>query len=69
MQTVFRYRNYDVNCTPRQEESGKFGAQVVVTRVGCHPEKAFMQLPVFDTDAEAVAHAKQFVETWLDRNA
>lgn len=69
MQTVFRYRNYSVDCTPRNEENARFGAQVVVTRVGCHPEKAFRQLPVFDTGAEAVAHAKQFVETWLDRNA
>ncbi|WP_407971409.1 hypothetical protein ACJ51O_07870 [Burkholderia pyrrocinia] len=69
MKTVFLMRGYEMNCTPRPTEGGKFAAQVEVTKVGFSREAAFRKLGEFDTEAEAVAYAKQFSEEWLSRYA
>ncbi|HDR9031824.1 TPA: hypothetical protein QDB14_006107 [Burkholderia vietnamiensis] len=58
-----------MNCTPRPTDDGKFAAQVGVTKVGFSREAAFRSLGEFDTEAEAVAYAKQFSEEWLSRYA
>jgi hypothetical protein len=69
MTTTFQYRGYNLDCTPRPLEEGAFGAQVMLTRFGYHSEKTFDALPIFATAKEAVAHAKQFAEEWLQRKA
>ncbi|MPV69422.1 hypothetical protein [Burkholderia sp. BE17] len=69
MKTVFLMRGYEMNCTPRLTDDGKFAAQVEVTKVGFSREAAFRKLGEFDTEAEAVAYAKQFSEEWLTRYA
>ncbi|MDN7525178.1 MULTISPECIES: hypothetical protein [Burkholderia] len=69
MKTVFLMRGYEMNCTPRLTDDGKFAAQVEVTKVGFSREAAFRRLGEFDTEAEAVAYAKQFSEEWLTRYA
>ena len=67
MKTVFLMRGYEMNCTPRLTDDGEFAAQVEVTKVGFSREAAFRKLGEFDTEAEAVAYAKQFSEEWLSR--
>ncbi|MBU9153173.1 hypothetical protein KTD28_00960 [Burkholderia gladioli] len=67
MKAVFRMLDYDMDCTPRPPDEGRFAAQVVVTKVGYHPEAAFRRLGEFDTEAEAVEYAKQFSAQWLKR--
>jgi hypothetical protein len=67
--TVFQYRGYDIDCTPRDLPDGTFGAQAVLTKIGFHPEKAFRGLPEFPSTRQAVAHAKRFAEEWLDMKA
>lgn len=69
MKTVFLMRGYEMNCTSRPTDDGKFAAQVEVTKVGFSREAAFRKLGEFDTEAEAVAYAKQFSEEWLTRYA
>lgn len=69
MKTVFLMRGHEMNCTPRPTDDGKFAAQVEVTKVGFSREAAFRKLGEFDTEAEAVAYAKQFSEEWLTRYA
>jgi hypothetical protein len=41
----------------------------MLTRFGYHSEKTFDALPIFATAKEAIAHAKQFAEEWLQRKA
>ncbi|MBU9293053.1 hypothetical protein KTD18_16010 [Burkholderia multivorans] len=67
MNTVFLMRGYEMNCTPRLTDDGKFAAQVEVTKVGFSREAAFRKLGEFDTAAEAVAYAKRFSDEWLSR--
>lgn len=67
MKTVFLMRGYEMNCTPRPTEDGKFAAQVEVTKVGFSREAAFRSLGEFATEAEAVAYAKNFSVEWLSR--
>lgn len=67
MQTVFLMRGYEMNCTPRPTEDGRFAAQVEVTKRGYSREAAFRALGTFDTEAEAVRYAKEFSEQWLSR--
>ncbi|MET3627177.1 hypothetical protein [Burkholderia sp. 572] len=67
MKTVFLMRGYEMNCTPRLTDDDEFAAQVEVTKVGFSREAAFRKLGEFDTEAEAVAYAKQFSEEWLSR--
>ncbi|MGU2444382.1 hypothetical protein ACTXHA_28615 [Burkholderia cenocepacia] len=67
MKTVFLMRGYEMNCTPRPTEDGKFAAQVEVTKVGFSREAAFRQLGEFDTEVKAVEYAKAFSEEWLKR--
>lgn len=67
MKSVFLMRGYEMNCTPRLTDDGKFAAQVEVTKVGFSREAAFRALGEFDTEAEAVAYAKNFSVEWLSR--
>ncbi|MCA8242887.1 hypothetical protein [Burkholderia sp. AU32262] len=67
MKTVFLMRGYEMNCTPRPTDDGKFAAQVEVTKVGFSREAAFRQLGTFDTEAAAVDYAKTFSDEWLSR--
>ena len=67
MKTVFLMRGYEMNCTPRPTDDGKFAAQVEVTKVGFSREAAFRQLGTFDTETQAVDYAKQFSVEWLSR--
>ncbi len=69
MNMLFQYRGYNADCTPRSLEDGTFGAQVVFTKIGFHPEASYRSLPAFPTADEAIAHAKQFARDWLDRKA
>ncbi|ALX12109.1 hypothetical protein P350_11440 [Burkholderia cepacia JBK9] len=69
MQSVFLTRGYEMNCTPRPTDDGKFAAQVEVTKVGFSREAAFRKLGEFDTEAKAVEYAKQFSVEWLSRYA
>ncbi|MCA7962745.1 hypothetical protein LH704_25070 [Burkholderia cenocepacia] len=69
MQKTFLMRGYEMNCEPRVTETGKYAAQVEVTKVGFSREAAFRKLGEFDTEAEAVAYARQFSEEWLSRYA
>jgi hypothetical protein len=69
MLTVFQHRGYSIDCAPRALADGTFGAQVVLTKIGYHPEKKFDALPTFPTAHEAVAHAKTFAESWLNGKA
>nr|WP_236872704.1 hypothetical protein [Burkholderia sp. NRF60-BP8] len=69
MQKKFLMRGYEMNCEPRVTETGKYAAQVEVTKVGFSREAAFRKLGEFDTEAEAVAYARQFSEEWLSRYA
>jgi hypothetical protein len=66
---VIEYRGYSADCTPRALDDGTFGAQVVFTKIGFHPEAAYRNLPAFPTSSEAIAHAQQFAKDWLDRKA
>ncbi|HEM7888522.1 TPA: hypothetical protein U2Q27_000704 [Burkholderia cepacia] len=67
MKTVFLMRGYEMNCTPRPTDDGKFAAQVEVTKVGFSREAAFRALGEFDTEVEAVEYAKHFSIEWLSR--
>ncbi len=58
---------YEMNCTPRPTDDGKFAAQVEVTKVGFSREAAFRSLGEFGTEAEAIAYAKNFSVEWLSR--
>ncbi|RQZ50895.1 hypothetical protein [Burkholderia sp. Bp9099] len=69
MQTKFVMRGYEMNCEPRETKDGKYAAQVEVTKLGFSREVAFRMLGEFDTEAEAVAYAKQFSEERLSRYA
>ncbi|SDR37443.1 hypothetical protein SAMN05443026_3358 [Burkholderia orbicola] len=69
MQKTFLMRGYEMNCEPRVTETGKYAAQVEVTKVGFSREAAFRKLGEFETEAEAVAYARQFSEEWLSRYA
>ncbi|KVT03378.1 hypothetical protein WT24_27090 [Burkholderia sp. MSMB1078WGS] len=69
MRSVFLMRGYEMNCTPRPTDDGKFAAQVKVTKVGFSREAAFRKLGEFDTEPEAVAYAKRFSEERLTRDA
>ncbi|KVG13451.1 hypothetical protein WJ24_03660 [Burkholderia vietnamiensis] len=67
MQTVFLVRGYEMNCTPRPTDDGKFAAQVEVTKVRFSREAAFRSLGLFDSEEGAVAYAKNFSVEWLSR--
>lgn len=67
MKHVFLMRGYEMNCTPRVTDDGKFAAQVEVTKIGFSREAAFRALGSFDTEAEAIEYAKRFSEEWLSR--
>lgn len=67
MKTVFRMLDYDMDCTPRATDGGRFAAQLVVTKVGFNPEKSFRELGEFDAEEAAVARAKDFAAGWLTR--
>lgn len=69
MNTVFQHRGYSIDAAPRELGDGTFGAQAVLTKIGYHPEKTFDALPAFTTAGEAIAHAKQFAEGWLEGKA
>lgn len=69
MITVFQHRGYSIDCAPRALADGTFGAQAVLTKIGHHPEKKFDALPTFQSEGEAVAHARTFAEGWLDGKA
>lgn len=69
MQKKFMMRGYEMNCEPRVTEDGKYAAQVEVTKLGFSREAAFRKLGEFDTEADAVAYAKEFSEAWLSRYA
>lgn len=69
MNTVFQHRGYSIDCAPRELADGTFGAQVVLTKIGYHPEKTFDALPVFATASKAIAQAKKFAESWLEGKA
>ena len=69
MNTVFQHRGYSMDCAPRALADGAFGAKVVLTKIGYHPEKTFDALPTFATAGEAVTHARAFAESWLDGKA
>lgn len=69
MKTVFALRGYEANCAPRPTDQGKFAAQVVFTKIGFHPEASYRTLGDFNTEEEAIAHAKKFAEDWLARKA
>ena len=58
-----------MDCAPRALADGTFGAQVVLTKIGYHPEKKFDALPTFPTAGKAVTHARTFAEIWLDGKA
>ncbi|HHX4060204.1 MAG: hypothetical protein ACN6QT_00875 [Burkholderia contaminans] len=62
MKTVFLMRESEMNCTAHPTDDGKFAAQGEVTKAGFSREAAFRKLGEFDTEAEAVANAKQFSE-------
>ncbi|MGW6824455.1 hypothetical protein [Streptomyces sp. NPDC055005] len=55
-------RESEMNCTAHPTDDGKFAAQGEVTKAGFSREAAFRKLGEFDTEAEAVANAKQFSE-------
>ncbi|WP_441460288.1 hypothetical protein [Burkholderia thailandensis] len=67
MKSVFLMHGYEMNCTPRPTDDGKFAAQVEVTKVGFSREAAFRSLGEFGTEAEAIAYAKNFSVEWLSR--
>ncbi|HDR8962526.1 TPA: hypothetical protein QDB13_000075 [Burkholderia vietnamiensis] len=67
MQKKFVMRGYEMNCTPRPTDDGKFAAQVEVTKVGFSREAAFRSLGEFRTEAEAIGYAKNFSVEWLSR--
>ncbi|MPV55910.1 hypothetical protein CFB46_11885 [Burkholderia sp. HI2761] len=67
MKTVFLMRGYEMNCTPRPTDDGKFAAQVEVTKVGFSREAAFRSLGEFGTESAAIAYAKNFSVEWLSR--
>ncbi|AXK61494.1 hypothetical protein [Burkholderia sp. IDO3] len=67
MKTVFLMRGYEMNCTPRSTDDGKFAAQVEVTKVGFSREAAFRNLGEFETEERAVEYAKNFSVEWLSR--
>lgn len=69
MNTVFQHRGYSIDCAPLELADGAFGARAVLTKIGYNPEKTFDALPVFATAREAVAHAKNFAEGWLEGKA
>ena len=69
MNTVFQHRGYSIDCAPCAFADGSFGARVVLTKIGYHPEKKFDALPTFATAGEAVTHAQAFAESWLDGKA
>ncbi|WP_175785362.1 hypothetical protein [Burkholderia ambifaria] len=64
MKTAFLMRGYEMNCTPRSTDDGKFAAQVEMTKVGFSRETAFRALGELDT---AVEYAKRFSIEWLSR--
>jgi hypothetical protein len=67
--TVFRCRGYSIDATPTALADGKFRAAAQLTKIGFNPEISFSALPVFSSEAEAIAYAKQFSEEWLSRKA
>ncbi len=48
-------------------EDSTYAAQVEVKKFGFSREAAFRIIGEFETEAEAVAYAKQFSEEWLTR--
>lgn len=67
MQSVFLMRGYEMRCTPRQTDDGKFAAWGEVTKVSFSREAAFRALGTFDTEVEAVTYAMKFSGEWLRR--
>jgi hypothetical protein len=69
MTAAFQYRGYNIDCTPCVLGGGTFGARAMLTKFGYHSEKTFDALPTFATTKEAITHAKQFAEAWLEQKA
>lgn len=66
----FKYHGYLLFCEPMNMSNGLFAAQVTIQD---HAGKSvlvrtFPALPYFRTKEEAVAHAKQYGERWVDAN-
>jgi hypothetical protein len=69
MSSLFKIRGYLAECAPNPQPDGRFAAQVMLTKIGFHPEKAFRDLDPFNTEQAAIAHARRFAEEWLERKA
>lgn len=66
----YRVGKYELHCDPMPMADGRFGAQVVIytNEVGKLVERRFPALDYFDTEAEAVAHARGWGERWIEDN-
>ena len=64
----FKYGRYLLRCDPMPMADGRFGAQVVVTSEegNDHVERPFPSLGEFNTEADAVAHARAWGVRWVD---
>jgi hypothetical protein len=62
---------YLMHCDPMPMADGRFGAQVVIIKGHDGPvviERRFPALDYFDTEAEAVEHARQWGGGWIVGN-
>lgn len=67
----FKHGQFVLHCAPMPMADGRFGSQVVISSGHDGPElveRLFSSLAYFDTEAEAVEHAKQWGIRWVDDN-
>lgn len=67
----FQYKGYALDCDPMPMKDGRFGAQVAIWRfpIGTGEKGQFLTtLGYFDTEADAVEHARTIGARWVDDN-
>ena len=65
------YKGYLLNCEPRLSDSGRLLARVMLTSLGGGQARLqhCLDLEEFDTESEAIAHAREKGMAWVDANA
>jgi hypothetical protein len=66
----FLHKDFVLSCAPTPIEGGRFQAHVAITYLGGERTRSqrFIDLAEFDTEAEAVEHARQAGIEWVDRH-
>ena len=65
------YRDHMLTCRPQPQDDGRFQARVAISALGGLKTRAqrFLDLAVFDSHDEAVAHARTAGMEWIDKHS